>query len=226
VRCRIGVLLWVPLLALPGCAGDDDGLVVLAASSLTDAFEEVVDRHEARHGVGATLVLGGSGALATQVREGAPADVFASADEVAMEGIDGAVPFATNRLVILVPEGNPRSITSLADLHGRRLAMCGPAAPCGRYADAAFDRAGVEVPPASREENARGVAQKVLAGEADAGLAYATDRVGGLDAGEVLPGVVPRYLIAALTDDGRAFVELVLGPEGQAALREHGFGPP
>ena len=208
-------------LLLASCgSGDADGITVLAASSLTDAFDELADLHDGDE----ALVLGSSGALATQVAEGAPADVFASADEVAMAGIEGARVFATNRLVILVPEGNPDGIRGLDDLgDGVRLALCGPDAPCGRYAAEAFAAAGLDVPPASREEGARGVAQKVANGEADAGIAYATDVVDGTEAVEV-PGVEATYVIAALTDEGEAFVDLVLADEGQAVLAAHGFG--
>ena len=201
--------------------GDGDAVTILAASSLTDAFEELAERHEGDE----ALAHGSSGALATQLREGAPGDVFASADDVAIAGFDGAEVFATNRLAILVPEGNPAGIGSVEDLAGVRLALCGPEAPCGRYAAEAFAAAGMDVPPASREENARGVAQKVAAGEADAGIAYVTDAGPGTDV-VVVDGIEPTYLIVALTAAGEPFVDLVLSEEGLAVLADHGFGPP
>lgn len=214
-------LLLAGALAAAGCGASDDGVTVLAASSLTDAFDALAEVHEGDE----ALSYGGSGALATQIREGAPADVFASADEVAMEGFDGAEVFATNRLVILVPEGNPVGIRDVTQLARRRVALCGPDAPCGRYAAEAFRRAGVPVPAASREESARGVVQKVANGEADAGIAYATDVTEGVEAIDI-PGVEPAYLIVALTEAGGPFVELVRSDEGRAVLREHGFGTP
>lgn len=210
------------LVVLAGCGGGDEGVTVLAASSLTDAFAELADLHDGDE----SLVYGGSGVLATQIVEGAPADVFASADAEAMAEVrrDGVAVFATNRLVILVPPGNPRGVDGVDDLaDGVRLALCGPEVPCGRYAAEAFADAGLDVPPASREENARGVVQKVANGEADAGIAYATDVADGTEAVEV-PGVEATYVIAALTDDGEAFVDLVLSDEGQAVLEAHGFG--
>lgn len=212
-------MLAAGLLASCG-GGGGDGITVLAASSLTDVFAELGDLHDGHE----SLVHGGSGVLATQIGEGAPGDVFASADAEAMAAVDDdAVVFATNRLVILVPDGNPAGIDGVADLAGVRLALCGPDAPCGRYAAQAFAAAGLDVPAASREEGARGVVQKVAGGEADAGVAYATDVADGTEAIEV-PGVEATYVIAALTDEGEAFVDLVLSDEGQAVLESHGFG--
>lgn len=209
-------------LLLASCGGaDGDGVTVLAASSLTDAFAELADRHGGEE----SLVFGGSGVLATQIGEGAPADVFASADTEAMAVVErDAAVFATNRLVILVPPGNPRGVAGVADLvNGVRLALCGPDAPCGRYAAEAFADAGLDVPAASREEGARGVVQKVANGEADAGIVYATDVADGTEAIEV-PGVEATYVIAALTEEGEPFVDLVLSDAGQDVLASHGFG--
>ena len=245
----------VPLLLLAACGDDDESstttveitgdVTVLAASSLTDAFEEIALAFEIAHvGSDVHLSFDGSSALATQIQEGVPADVFASADEASAAkvtaaglDVDGVVPFASNRLQIVVPRGNPGSVTALADLAEAdlRLALCAPEVPCGRYAAQAFERAGIAVPAASQEENVRGVLTKVALGEADAGIVYVTDVVSDPDVQGVdlpdevqVPAVYPALVLraAANLDAAAAFVAFLVTPQAQRILSAHGFGPP
>jgi molybdate transport system substrate-binding protein len=217
---------------------------VLAAASLADALEAVASAFEERHpGVRVALSVDGSSALASQILEGAPADVFASADEVSLAiVVDGggargdAVELASNVLQIAVEPGNPLGIGGLADLtDGVRLALCAPEVPCGRYAAAAFERAGLDVPAASGEENVRGVLTKVALGEADAGIVYATDVRASDDVeGVDLPPeqqVTARYPATVLADApnpaaAAAFLAFLTSDEAQAIMASHGFGSP
>lgn len=215
-------------------------LTVYAAASLKGAFDEIgaafIDENP---GVGFSPVYDGSSTLVTQLREGAPADVFASADEANMAGLqDLAVDptlFASNTLVIAVPSGNPGGVESLADLAGVTTVLCAPAVPCGAASTTLLANAGVAVQPASLEQNVTAVLTKVAASEADAGLVYATDVIGRDDVEVIVPegagDVVNRYPIAALADarNGEAavaFVAFVLSDTGQRILADFGFGAP
>ena len=251
------VAVVLPLLLGAAACGDDDessstttaeitgDITVLAASSLTEAFEEVALAFEIAHiEADVQLTFDGSSALATQIQEGVPADVFASADEANAAKVTdaglargGPVPFASNRIQIVVPRGNPAGVTSLADVAGAdlRLALCAPEVPCGRYATQAFERAGIAVPAASQEENVRGVLTKVALGEADAGIVYVTDvltnpAVEGVDLPEdvQVPAVYPALVLRDSTnlDAAAAFVAFLRTPQAQRILEEHGFGPP
>jgi molybdate transport system substrate-binding protein len=186
-----------------------------------------------------TPVYDGSSTLVTQINEGAPADVFASADEKNMDKAgDAAVDpqlFATNTLVIAVPAGNPGGVETLADLPDATVVLCAPEVPCGAASAALLDNAGVSVTPASQEQNVTAVLTKVAAGEADAGLVYATDVVGDDAVESIVPEgaaeVVNRYPIAALADAAypeaaAAFVAFVLSGAGRAILADFGFGAP
>ncbi|MDQ4076215.1 MAG: molybdate ABC transporter substrate-binding protein [Chloroflexota bacterium] len=179
-------------------AGDDRELTVFAASSLTDAFQELAERYEAEHpGVAVRLNLGASSQLATQLMEGAPADLFASANMEQMQLLvdagqvapDAPTRFASNHLVLIVPANNPAAIDSLQALAepGVKLVTTNPAVPIGRYtrqALAAMDESG-EFPEGfeaavlrnivSEEANVRQVVTKVQLGEADAAIVYASD---------------------------------------------------
>lgn len=220
-------------------------LTVLAASSLTDAFESVAAAFERAHrDVKVSLSFGGSSALAGQITEGAPADVFASADEVTMdkvvaEGLTAAVPIslASNRLQIVVPEGNPDHIRGLTDLLDGDLAvaLCAPDVPCGRYALEAFARAGLGRPAAGHEANVRGVLTKVVLGEADAGIVYATDvrSARGVLGIDLAPGdQVPVTISAAVLRSGSnpataaAFIEFLRGDLAETILEDAGFELP
>src|SRR5712692_1648887 len=221
-------------------------VTVFAAASLTAAFQSIGSAvGRANPPLLAEFNFAGSSTLVAQIQQGAPADVFASADQPNMQKLlDGGLVtgsprvFATNRLQILVPAGNPKGITKLAELArpGLVVVLCAPAVPCGRYAAQALQKAGVGVVPASQEADVKAVVSKVALGEADAGIVYVTDvKAGGVKVqGIVIPdneNVVATYPIAVLktAHDGRAaqaFVDFVLSPPGQRVLAGFGFGSP
>ena len=223
-------------------ADDPRELNVFAAASLTEAFTELGDRFTAEHpGVTVAFNFAGSNDLVTQLQQGAPADVLATADTGNMEkaaSLTGAPQaFAGNELVIAVEPGNPEGISGLADLTGEdlKVVLAAPEVPAGKYAQEALAKAGVTVQPVSLEVTVKGVVTKVSLGEADAGIAYVTDVAaaqGKID-GIAIPAdlnVVATYPIATLRDaadpaDAQAFVDLVLSAEGQAVLAEYGFLP-
>lgn len=236
-----------------GTSGATDTVVVGAAASLTESFTAIGALFEAEHpDVEITFNFAGSSDLAAQIGEGAPVDVFASADLANMSKVAEAVAgqpvvFATNRMVIVVADGNPLGIAGLDDLDHLDdpdgtddpdliLVTCAPAVPCGAYATQVAANAGVELAPDSYEENVKAVVTKVALGEADAGLAYATDAAASADRVDAveLPadvGVVAEYPIAVVAGTpnataATAFVDFVVGPAGQRILAEHGFGAP
>jgi len=221
-------------------------ITVFAGSSLTDAFKNAGDEitktnPDARF----TFNFGSSSTLATQIVNGAPADVFASADEANMQKIvdakltDGAAaPFVSNRLQIAVAPGNPKRIAGLADLARPDviLVIAAPTVPAGKYALEALTKAGVTARPVSQEVDVRAVLNKVSLGEADAGIVYVTDvksaagRVTGVDIPEQHQ-VLARYPIAVVKDSKNArlahgFVDYLLSPAGQSVLAEFGFSKP
>jgi molybdate transport system substrate-binding protein len=250
----IGTLILLST-ALTGCAGAAAGdapsaaapraeLTVYAAASLATAFDELADAFESenpRIDI-RPIVYDGSSTLATQLLEGADADVFASADEPNMAKIetrvDGASKiFASNTLVIATPAGNPADVGSLEDLADPALTvvLCAPDVPCGAASQRLLDAAGVTVMPASLEQNVTAVLTKVASGDADAGLVYRTDVIGRSDLDSIVPdgadAVVNRYPIAALRESAHPdaagdFVAFVTGSEGQRILAAHGFGAP
>lgn len=226
----------------PELTGD---LTVYAAASLKTAFDELETRFEALHPSLEVLpvVYDGSSTLAAQLIEGAPADVFASADENNMKKIvDAGLAsdpelFATNTLVIVMPAGNPGEVEDLGDLgdDSVTVVLCAPEVPCGAASQTLLSDAGVVVTPASLEQNVTAVLTKVAAGEADAGLVYATDLLDRTDVESFVPegaaDVVNRYPIAALAESAnpeaaRAFAEFVLSEQGQGVLAGLGFGAP
>jgi molybdate transport system substrate-binding protein len=226
----------------PGPSGP---LTVSAAASLTVPFTTIGRQFEAAHpGVDVTFTFDSSGTLATQINEGAPVDVFASADAASMAKVaDGGlvagtpVPFARNRLAIVVKKGNPREVKGLRDLATvGTVSLCGVEAPCGRYADQILRRAGVEVPAdhVTRGQNAKAALTAVSAGDADAGIIYVTDITGDGVEAVALPdeqnaradypaAVVRTTAHPALA---QAFLADLTGPDGQAVLRSAGFLPP
>lgn len=244
---RAAALAALVALALTGCvtepAPTPDALTgtvtVFAAASLTESFDEIAAAFEAQHpGVDVVVNYGGSSGLATQILEGAPADVFAAASPTTMAdvaeaaGVD-ATTFVTNVLELVVPAGNPGGVTGLADLARGDLlvAMCAAEVPCGAASARLLDDAGVVASVDTYEQDVKAVLTKVQLGEVDAGLVYVTDvQAAGTEVeGIELPEAEPvAYPIAALTDSeaAAAFVAFVLSEVGQRVLREAGFGAP
>ena len=232
-----------PATTVPALKGT---ITVFAAASLTDSFKELGAAFTKAHpDATVTFSFDASSALVTQITQGAPADLFASADTANMDKLTAAtlngstpVVFATNLLSIIVPTGNPKGITGMADLAkaGLKVVLCDPSVPCGKYAKQSLDTAKVTVTPASLEQNVKGVVTKVTAGEADAGIVYTTDvkAAGDKAAGVVIPAdenVVAKYPIAStktskLPDVDKAFIDYVTGSDGQAILAKYGFGKP
>lgn len=233
---------------MSGCdvGSEQRTLEVLAAASLTETFTELAERYEEDNpDVSVRLVFDSSATLAEQVDQGAPADVLATADERTMQVVVDAghtvgapTLFASNRMVLVTPAGNPAAITSVADLDDPQVTfvVCVPAAPCGAVARTVLDASEVTAAAASEEVDVKAVLAKVTLDEADAGLVYATDAraAGGRVATVQIPAAedaVTRYPVAALTeaddpDLAEEWVDLVLSEEGQRVLRDAGFGSP
>lgn len=239
----ISLLALVLVGAACGDGGNRDVLTVLAASSLTDPMTQLAEAFEDAEDVTVRLSFAGSSALASQANEGAPADVIITADRANMQRVEdaGAVTvIARNRLAIVVEPGNPRGIADLDDL-GRSdvvLVLCAPEVPCGRFGALALEKAGVAASPASLEENVKGVVSKVMLGEADAGIVYATDVLTTGDDAEGVdidiaddPELEAEYAVTVLDGSERpavaqAWVDLLVGPTGREVLRAHGFLAP
>src|SRR4051794_3055356 len=221
-------------------------LTVFAAASLTDVFGELGDRLEkANPGLDVQFNFAGSSALATQITQGAPADVFASANQAQMELVtdaglqtDDPAVFTENVLEIAVPKGNPGKVTGLADFAKPQLtlAVCAPDVPCGAAAQKVFHAAGITAVPDTEEEDVKAAVTKVQLGEVDAALVYASDvRSAGSDV-EGIPfseaeDAINEYPICALADGknpaaAKAFIDLVLSDEGQKDLEAAGFRAP
>lgn len=240
----------VMAIATAGCSSGSANriqpLTVFAAASLTSAFQELAAEFKRQNpGTEVRLNFGGSATLATQLQGGAPADVFASADEQNMKkvsdaGLVGGTPqlMVRNELAILVPPGNPKKVATLRDLtrSGLVVALCAPSVPAGRYGREAFAKAGLTAPRGSGELDVKQVVSRVALGEADAGIGYVTDAraAAGKVRAVAIPreqNVVARYPIAALKDApaaryGRKFVALTLSAPGQAVFAGHGFRGP
>lgn len=267
-RARTAVLAAATVLLLSGCAGQaapaadapassaapssteaalEGSITVFAAASLKASFTELADEFEAAHpGVTVELSFAGSSDLVTQITEGAPADVFASADEKNMAKLTDAglvekaapVDFATNVLTIAVPPGNPGGVQAFADLAdpGVATVVCAAQVPCGAAAATLETATGVTIPAVSEESSVTDVLGKVTSGEADAGLVYVTDVVA---AGDAVEGIdiaeadeaVNTYPIAPVAGSqnpaaAAAFVALVTGSAGRDVLSAAGFGAP
>ena len=233
---------WVAALVLTAaCAGTGDTrILVFAAASLTDAFDVIEAEFEAASGVEVEINYAGSSTRAAQILEGAPADVFASADLEAMERVlmEGLVTspsvFATNVMTIAVPAGNPAGIDGLADLQNENLfvGLCAEPVPCGRAARQVFANAGLVPAVDTEEPDVRSLLTKVEAGELDAGIVYSSDIRSGTSEVDEVPidaavNVIVSYPIAASPGAGlgaRDFVSFVLSDPGEAILTESGFG--
>lgn len=225
------------MLVVASCGGGEaGGLTVFAASSLRDVLP-VLDPS-------ASYVFAGSDALATQIREGARADVFLSASPRALAdlvagGIVGApVEFASNALVVIVPAGRG-ALASFDDLTrpGTRLVLAGEGVPAGDYAREALTAAGLASAidnVVSYEESVSGVVAKVALGEADAGIVYGTDATIAADDVEILaipqraqPDIVyvGAPVVGGDVDAADAFLDVLRGDAGQRALADAGFLP-
>jgi molybdate transport system substrate-binding protein len=252
-RIRLAAALAVAALVLAACGGDDgtpsggssgsaNEIKVFAAASLTAAFSELGQQFTSSEGGKVTFNFAGSQALATQIQQGAPADVLASADLSNMDKVEDLVGtpqnFASNLLQIVVEKGNPKGVKGLDDLAASdlKVVLAAEEVPAGKYAKQALDKAGVSVTPVSQEDNVKAVVSKVALGEADAGIVYVTDVTagGGKVQGVDIPedqNVTATYPIATVKasraqDKAQAFLDLVLSDQGQQVLRKYGFLPP
>ncbi|GIF09192.1 molybdate ABC transporter substrate-binding protein [Actinoplanes siamensis] len=232
--------------ARAGEGGVSGTVNVFAAASLTESFTTLGKRFEAAHrGATVTFNFAGSSALATQINQGAPADVFASAAPANMSTVTAAgnaagtpTTFVRNQLVIAVAKGNPKKIAGLSGLTGPgiKVALCAEAVPCGAAARTALDASGAALTPVTLEQDVRAALAKVKLGEVDAALVYRTDAKassGDVDAIEFpesakavneYPIVVLRK--AANAAGARAFVDYVLSADGRSVLTGAGFQAP
>lgn len=253
-RLRPVLAVWAACLAFAGCGTSVSGgvdkadatLTVFAASSMKTTFTALGTAFEASHpGFTVTFNFAGSQDLAQQLTQGAHADAFASANDANMKTVTDAGlasgevrQYATNRLEIAVPPDNPAKVSAFSDLAkpGIKLVVCAPAVPCGSATVKVEKATGVQLKPVSEEQSVADVLAKVQAGEADAGLVYATDvkAAGSTVKGIGFPeaaGAINTNSIVALTSGGspglgQQFVDLVLSPAGQKVLAEAGFGTP
>ena len=244
-----------PIAVPPTATPEPQTLTVFAASSLTGAFTEIGKAFEAANpGITVTLNFAGSGALRTQIEEGAPADVFASASGKEMDTLvtgnfitkDAPQIFLTNKLVVILPANNPSALEKLEDLSkpGIKLVLAAETVPVGNYARQALDKMNgsfgtdfkdkVLANIVSNEDNVKQVVAKVQLGEADAGIVYISDSIAAPDLKSIeIPtdlNVIAKYPIAPLTKSENAdlaakFTEYVLSAEGQAVLQKWGFAP-
>ncbi|MGH3350700.1 MAG: molybdate ABC transporter substrate-binding protein [Nocardioides sp.] len=249
-RTRIGaVIAAAAVLTLSACgggsegAGQDQELTVFAAASLTATFTELAEEFEKDHpGVKVTTSFGGSSDLVAQIEDGAPADVFASADTKNMDKLGELATdpqdFASNTLEIATPPDNPANITGFGDLakSGTKVVVCAVEVPCGNATAQMEKKTGVDIEPVSEEQSVSDVLAKVTSGDADAGLVYVTDVTA---AGDTVTGVefpesdqvMNTYPISTLDgadepDLAAEFVELALDETGQKVLSDAGFGQP
>ena len=220
-------------------------LNVFAAASLNKAFPEIADTvlKESDPNIKVTFNFQGSSTLVDQMKEGAPADVFASADQKNMTKasdaklVDAPKPFASNVLTLIVPKGNPGKITGLdASLDGKKLVVCAQGVPCGNATKQLAEKLGVTLNPVSEEKKVTDVRAKVESGEADAGLVYATDAKAAGDKVKTIEvaranEVVNSYPIALTVstqnkEAAQKFIDAVLSDQGQAILKKYGFSGP
>lgn len=241
------VLSAVLVLAIAGCgsgpaeSAGDGPLTVLAAASLTESFTRIGKDFEAADpGTKVTFSFGGSSGLATQITSGAPADVFAAASPATMKTVTDAgdaagepVTFVKNQLVIAVPKGNPKGLTSLAALAGPavKVALCAEQVPCGAAAKKAL--AGVPITPVTQEQDVKAALSKVKLGEVDAALVYRTDAkassadVDGIEFPESARAINDYPIVALKENDGATkFVAYVLSEPAQKVLADAGFQKP
>jgi molybdate transport system substrate-binding protein len=222
-------------------------LTVFAAASLKGVFESIVPTVVGETGITPVYSFDSSSALRTQIEQGAPADVFASADTSSVQTLVGeglardAIVFACNQLTIIVPADNPAGIVSAADLGkpGVKVIAAGPDVPITNYATQLVAKLGIAdaytANVASREDNVAAVRAKIEMGEGDAAIVYVTDAVASGDKVQQIAvpaeaNVPATYTAAAVTatdqpEESAAFLSFLTGPEGQAALASFGFLP-
>lgn len=255
IRLRLVTLAGASLLLTAGCAsasqpggtaGEVKTLTVFAAASLKTTFTAIGEELTRNQpGTVVAFNFAGSSDLVTQLQSGARADVFASADTKNMDKAttDGLLQgpprlFASNTLQIAVPPNNPSAITGFPDLSkpGVNVVVCAPVVPCGSATVKVEQATGIALRPVSEESSVTDVLNKVVSGEADAGLVYVTDvraagdKVVGVsfpEAGEA----VNTYPIAVVKNASqpelaREFADLVTGPAGQQILADAGFARP
>ncbi|PZE66364.1 molybdate ABC transporter substrate-binding protein [Curtobacterium sp. MCPF17_018] len=226
--------------------GPTGSITVFAAASLQGTFTTLGKQYETAHpGASIRFSFAGSSDLVTQIQNGAPADVFAAADQANMAKLTSGDlvtgsprAFATNTLEIAVAPGNPRGIGGLDDLTapGVQLVTCAAPVPCGAATAKVESASGVDLEPVSEEQSVTDVLGKVESGQADAGLVYVTDVRG---AGGKVDGVpfdesskaVNTYPIGVLRESqdpelAQAFSEYVRSAAGQRVLSDAGFGKP
>jgi molybdate transport system substrate-binding protein len=264
IRAALAGLAAVLVVGAAGCGGGEDAgsggapaggdisaavsgtVTVFAAASLTESFTQIGKDFEAANpGTKVTFNFAGSSALATQINQGAPADVFASAAPANMKTVTDAgngegtpTTFVKNQLVIAVPKGNPEGVTGLADLTKPdvKVALCAPQVPCGAAAKKALDGAGVKLTPVTLEQDVKAALSKVKLGEVDAALVYRTDAksaasdVDGLEFPESA-GAINEYPITLLKNApnkaaAQAFLDWVLSDKGTNVLTQAGFQAP
>jgi molybdate transport system substrate-binding protein len=221
-------------------------ITVFAAASLKKTFTDIGEQFKTENpGASVEFSFAGSSDLVTQLTQGAPADVYASADTKNMDKAVQAgllagdpVNFASNTLTIAVAPGNPKKIASFKDLtqQGLNVVVCAPQVPCGSATQKVEDATGVTLNPVSEESSVSDVLNKVTTGQADAGIVYVTDAIGAGDkvAAVAFPeaaGAVNTYPIAVLKGSklaelARKFVDLVTGESGQKVLNAAGFAKP
>jgi molybdate transport system substrate-binding protein len=240
-KTAVLALTLVAALPLTACGTKKTTLTVFAASSLKGTFTTLEATFEAAHpGVDVVLDFDGSAALVTQIKNGAPADVFASADTKNMTKLGNTAVspqnFATNTLEIATPAGNPAHVTGLTDLtrSGLKLVICDTAVPCGTATQKLATAQHLTLSPLSKEQSVSGVLSKVESGQADAGVVYVTDvkAAGDKVTGIEIPAadnVTNTYPIAVLgsasqKDLAQQWVALVLSAQGQQVLHDAGFG--
>jgi molybdate transport system substrate-binding protein len=258
IRTLLAAAVGTSLVLAAGCGSTDDKdsssnsggggktLFVFAAASLTETFTSLGKTFEASHpGVKVKFNYGGSSALAQQIIQGAPADVFAAASPATMKTVTDAhdaagTPkvFVRNRLEIAVPPSDPGKVTSLKDLTNPKLKVveCAPEVPCGAAALKALAAAKLKVKPVSQEQDVKAALTKVQLNEADAALVYKTDvrsaagKVTGIDFPEAAQAI-NDYPIATLAkapqpDLANQFVQLVTSSQGMSVLTQAGFESP
>lgn len=249
------VLLSLILVACSARTSKSRILTVYAAASLTDAFTEIGNDFEASHpGVTIVFNFGGSQNLRTQIEQGAPADVYASANVKEMDTLvsqnlvepGASKVFLTNQLVVILPKNNPAGISTLEDLDkpGLKLVLAAEEVPAGRYARQVLDNLNTRFGAAyndsvlanvvSNEDNIRQAVTKVQLGEADASIVYVSDAVAVPELLRIeIPAdanVIAEYPIAPLAGSANAelaneFIDHVLSTDGQATLEKWGFTP-